>query len=384
MTRTKTARPSKPYPDFPLTAHQNGQWCKKIRGKLHYFGPWEEWQEALALFQEQREDLYAGRTPRRQGDGPTLAELMDRFLYAKKLLADNGEITGRSYSDYERTCDKIEASVSTTRLLSDLRSEDFEKLRTDLAKGQGPTTLKGDLCRTRMVLNYAYDSDLINAPIRYGKALKTPHARIFRRLANERGERMFSREEVLALVKNAGLQLKAMIYLGVNCGFGNEDCGTLPLDRLDMQSGWHRYGRPKTGVIRRCPLWPETVAALKEVMAVRQPAEDDTLSNLVFLTKYHNCWCKSDEDRSNPISYEFRKLVKTLGFYRKGITTFYSLRRTFSTVGSATGDKIAVDFIMGHITDDMSSVYRQKTFDGPLRKVTDHVRDWLFGVKNIA
>jgi hypothetical protein len=36
-----------------------------------------------------------------------------------------------------------------------------------------------------------------------------------------------------------GVQLKAMIYLGVDCGFGNEDCGTLPMDRLDLQRGWH-------------------------------------------------------------------------------------------------------------------------------------------------
>ena len=27
----------KPYAGFPLTAHSSGVWCKKIRGKLHYF-----------------------------------------------------------------------------------------------------------------------------------------------------------------------------------------------------------------------------------------------------------------------------------------------------------------------------------------------------------
>ncbi len=66
-------------------------------------------------------------------------------------------------------------------------------------------------------------------------------------------------------------------------------------------------------------------------------------------------------------------------YAKKLLTTFYSLRRTFSTIGSAAGDKIAVDFVMGHIaaSDDMSAVYRQKTYDGPLKKVTDHVRDWL-------
>jgi hypothetical protein len=36
------SKPVKPYPQFPLTAHPAGYWCKKIRGKLHYFGPWED------------------------------------------------------------------------------------------------------------------------------------------------------------------------------------------------------------------------------------------------------------------------------------------------------------------------------------------------------
>jgi hypothetical protein len=35
----KTVKPAKPCPDFPLTAHPAGLWCKKIRGQLHYFGP---------------------------------------------------------------------------------------------------------------------------------------------------------------------------------------------------------------------------------------------------------------------------------------------------------------------------------------------------------
>ena len=34
--RKRSAR--KPSTGFPLTRHPRGYWCKKVRGKLHYFG----------------------------------------------------------------------------------------------------------------------------------------------------------------------------------------------------------------------------------------------------------------------------------------------------------------------------------------------------------
>jgi len=228
MSKTATQKPTKPYPGYPLTAHPNGQWCKKIRGRLHYFGRWDDPQGALNLFLDQRDDLQAGRQPRKPGsDDESLRYALNHFLSAKKMALAAGEISARSYLDYENTCDRVAASLGKHRRLDDIQIADLQRLRRDFAKGaklktgkgrrgnRGPNTIKNDLTRARMFFLYVNDY-LLDKPIKYRKALASPPKRVIRKAANDCGERMFEPPEIRKILGAATPQLKAMTYLGLN------------------------------------------------------------------------------------------------------------------------------------------------------------------------
>jgi integrase len=372
----KTAKPNKPYPEYPLFAHAAGVWAKKIRGKLHYFGPWSDPDGALAKYLEQKDALHAGRKPRSDSTGVTVRDLCNQFLNAKVASRDAGEITPRSWQDYKDGCDLIVSHFGKGRLLDDIGPEDFAELRQKMSKRWGPGTLGNVINRMRVAFKFASDNGLIDRPMRYGSAFKRPSRKTLRIDKAKKGPKLFTAAEVQQLLHAAAPQVKAMILLGINAGFGNSDCGTLPLSAVDLKRGIIDYPRPKTGIPRRCPLWQETIQAIREALAVRPEPKKVEHAGLVFVTKYGQPWAKLSTD--NTLAKEMGKLLKALGINgRKGLG-FYTLRHTFRTVADEAKDQPAADYIMGHEVAHMSSVYRETISDERLKAVADHVRHWLF------
>jgi integrase len=365
-SRAADGKPSKPYPDFPLFPHATKRWAKKIRGQIHYFGPWDDWHGALDNYEKQKDALHAGRRPRPDADSVTVKDVANDFMDAKKALVETGELSERTWADYKQVCELVVAHMGKGRLAEDVGPEDFTSLRKKLAKRWGPQRLGSKLIQyTRCLFKHAVDAGLIDRPVRFGPGFKRPSKKVLRCNRADAGPKLFTAGEVRRLIDAAGPSMHAMILLGINCGFGNADCGELPLSAVDLEAAMIDFPRPKTGIPRRCPLWAETVAALRDALAKRHEPKSEEDTALFFITKYGLAWNK--DTSTNPISQEMGKLLRTLRINgRKGLG-FYTLRHTFRTVADESKDQPATDFIMGHEIQHMSAVYRETISDARLR-----------------
>lgn len=369
-----------PYEGFPLSYHPpSKRLYKKILGRRRYFGYSDNWQEALEKFQRERDDLYAGREPQVAVEGLTVMDLCNQFLTNKKQLVASGELTTRSFADYNATTDRLVKVFGKHRAVETLNGPDFAKLRANIAKTRGAVALKNEMVRVKCVFNFAFKDELIDRPIRYGAGFDTPKRKVIRKANNAKGSRMFEADELRTIIDVADVHVKAMVLLAANSGMGNNDIGLLPLSAVNLETGWVDFPREKTGTPRRFPLWPETLAAIKASMAKR-PTPRPGHEKYLFLTRKRQCWSK--DSTGGTLSREFKKLLDETKLYRDGLG-FYGLRRGFQTIGEEAGET-ATKFIMGHVDSSMSAQYRQRISDDRLQAVVDHVHGWLFGAEDAS
>jgi len=386
----------KPRPDFPLFPHSTGRWAKKVRGKLEYFGRIKDdpkGERALAEWLDQRDLLLAGRRRRIiKADALTVADLANRLLTWKVSQYKAGNIKVQTVRMWYNVCALVVAQFGAKQAVEDLGPDDFQRLMESQLAGKGPVWRRNLMNNIRALFTFAFNDEqrLISAPVLFGAAFRKP--KLARCRERQKGEgRVFSQQQLGEIISFSSGALRPMILLGINCGFGNNDCSTLTFANLDLEDGWHSHPRPKNGVRRRCPLWNETVASIREWLKVRPSPADPLHSDLVFLTKnglpYVRLNNRAREGLSsgridhlewvNTAGNRFAWILRRLGIKRKGLS-FYSLRHTFETIGGGAKDQIAVDAIMGHVTPGMGTTYRDSVDDERLREVTDYVHAWLF------
>ncbi|MEM9827564.1 MAG: tyrosine-type recombinase/integrase [Planctomycetota bacterium] len=367
-------KPPKPSADFPLFSHACGKWAKKVNGSLRYFGSWKNVTDddpdgsrgALAEY----ERFVADRDQTRVRT-ITLELALNTFLDAKHIAVESGRIAHRTYLEHQRTCARFAQVIGKRRDVMSLGPDDFAAFQANRAKSLNLVSLGNEIVRVRTAFKWLYENRMIAKEPHYGPEFKRPGRRAIRRHQRMQGKKLFAPAQIRLLLDEAGLHLRAMILLGINCGYGPGDCADLPMAALDLDRGWSDYPRPKTEVDRLCPLWPETVEAIRASVD-RRPEPDDAASPRVFVQYSGKPYTNYGGELSKYFTAVRRRLLQVPD------GGFYWLRHTFATVGGGAKDQIAVNTIMGHVDDTMAAVYREEIEPERLLAVTEHVRAWLF------
>jgi integrase len=366
---------------FPLWLHPRGQWCKKLNGRFYYFGTDKE--AARERYDREWDDIVAGRRPHEPIDSITVADLVNAFLTAKEMKVESGDLSRAMLGEYVAAGKRIAEVFGHNRSVVDLRPDDFGRLRAAAARKLGPTALTKFITMTKSIFAYGYSSERIEKPVRYGDQFERPAKRTMRLLRQSKPKKLLSAADVRSLIGAANGQLRAMLLLMVNAAYGAKDCSDLQRKSVDLVGGWLDAPRQKTGIHRRCKLWPETVEALKAVYPIRPESRDPADAGCVFLTTHGNRWVRYRE-KSVPgrgvnldaVNLEYKKLCKRLSILSPGGP--YVLRHVARTVADEVNDLPAIDLIMGHGDASMADRYREKISDARIELVTDHIRAWLF------
>ncbi|MBW7992218.1 MAG: phage integrase family protein [Planctomycetes bacterium] len=338
---------------FPLTLHSTGQYCKKIRGKLYYFGT--DKRKALERYLKEATDLHSGRvTHLRCVNGEmTLRSLCNFYLEHQLERVNVGDLTERYYADQVKSLRNFASHIGPSCWISSIRTIDLQNYRNMLIQKYGtPSGANLNIAIMKAMFNWAKKNDILQT---------IPNIDAVAKLRNIKKEKsLFNSREIRKLVIHASNPMRAMIWLGLNCGFGCTDCAELKWEDLNLESGRVNLNRKKTGIARNLPLWPETIDALKSI---------PKLGELVFYTKRGNPWVRiiKRTDGKNVVRYSrydaisamFSKLLKKSGIKTERGVNFYTLRRMAATLTARSGDPFAVQRLLGHADLKMAMTYVQ-------------------------
>lgn len=359
--------------DFPLSWHKGvGQWMKKFKGKQHYFGNNSE--AALKLYLKQKDHLMAGVEPPSDKTDISVRDLVNHYLAHREHDRDSPEtstnhISKGTFAEYRDT-GRVMVDLWDRRSVEMLRPLDFAELRHKLDSGS-PDRLRRRMTNVRSIFKWGRSVGLVNSDAKYGNEFDLADKSQLRKARANKKEPIFSAETINAALNVAGPQMKAFILLGVNCGYYAKDISDLRNSYIDGE--FIQFAREKTGIDRRCWLWPETREA---IAAAKAP---DNAEDRVFLSKRGKPLnVVHGRNRTDLIANTWQDIKKRIGL--KGESAgFKCFRHTFRTEADGAKDPEAVRMVMGHTDGSVGEIYRHRFDDERLIAVAQHVRHWLFG-----
>jgi integrase len=350
---------------FPLTLHPTGQYCKKIKGKLYYFG--SDKSDAFQRYLEQASFLHLGRASGHAvgQDNITVKTLCNLYLEHQCDAVQAGQMSASHYKDQVHSLRLLTRFLGQACTIGQIATLDLQNYRRKLLRSyKSGSRINLHVAIMKSMFHWAKKNDVLEHIPNIDSVGKVKIAKVERPV--------FTRDQALMLIEAADTKMCAMIWLALNCGFGCTDCAELRWTHVDFEHGRVDLARTKTGISRNLPLWPETIAALKEV-----PESGD----LVFYTSKGNAWVRTiaatDEQgnvtyaNDNAISKAFSKLMRNVGMEMPRGVGFYTLRRTAATLAARSGDPFAVQRLLGHADLKMATTYVQDVSEQTDRVVTN-------------
>ncbi|MGB0767357.1 MAG: site-specific integrase [Phycisphaeraceae bacterium] len=361
----------------------SGQYYKTCRRKRYYFGK----DEAIAQQRFELEWPFISRglpVPAEiAATGVPVGQVMDLWVDARANDLVAGRIGATTFAQYKRVAQFQVSELGARRVAASLSPVDFAKLREAMPGvfGVSAVALKRTVTICRMPWKWAFDSGLIDKPMRYGPDFKAPSEADRRQQRFDRGRQVFTADELRTMLGQASPMMRAAIMLGINGGYTQKEVAVLDRSVVDLDAALIDHLRAKTKQARTVPLMPETVAALLAYLGGRAKA---SAKGLLFVTaaggpvRTERINAKGNLVTSDALGDSFARLKGKAGIEldRAG---FGKLRATFRTVADAAGDANAARRIMGHdLGQGVESSYIREIDHARLKAVVEHVRSWLF------
>jgi integrase len=338
---------------FPLTLHATGQYCKKIQGKMYYFGA--DRKQALERYLDQATYLHGGRNliQKASSGNMTLEELCTLYLHYQQSKVKANGLSAKHHNDQISSLKKFMAFLGHDRKIKNISTLALQRYKRKLRGDYGSVCrLNLHISILKAMFHWARKNDILE---------NIPNIDAISRNKVVYQEKFtFNSEYIKRLLAAADIKMRAMIWLGLNCGFGCTDCAQLKWKDLDFVNNRVRLARNKTGIPRNLPLWPETIQALRKVQKSGE---------LVFYTSRGHPWIrtliKADDNGQikyaviNSITPRFSELLRRANIHAPKGTGFYTLRRTAATIAARSGDPFAVQTLLGHADQKMATRYVQ-------------------------
>ncbi|MEC8554070.1 MAG: hypothetical protein VXZ82_03595 [Planctomycetota bacterium] len=142
-----------------------------------------------------------------------------------------------------------------------------------------------EVTRVKTAFEWCYENRVIKEPVYFGSEFREPPRKAVRRHRRESGKKLFTAEDIWKLLDEAGLHLRAMILLGINCGYGPHDCATLPLSAVDPRRAWIVLGQKQRSTEyvrygqRQLTRWQQVPLAVRDRQKASRCSSSSTMAN---------------------------------------------------------------------------------------------------------